>query len=277
MTVCEQWQNQRTALASSLAQQQEPSGVAYHVRHAIVQTEQNALAELSDDILRQQVGLLFSCIKSSTAFLDVKITAQVWVPQQKTHTKASLTSMQRASVLLLVLCCAYCLGKTLLLPLILCISSCVLLLLSLLKGRSAAVASTSEARITLQTDAEKLLQILDGQMHAVDRYLNDYIYLNDQLRNVSDASDPVAVSRAADLLEALYECAEQERAPACEAAGKLLESLGLYAIEYSDEKRQYFNALPSKNETRTLVPAILSVKDHRLLRRGTAAVGMKAA
>ena len=74
-------------------------------------------------------------------------------------------------------------------------------------------------------------------------------------------------------MEALCGCDPEAR----EAAGRLLAELGLGALDYSEENRRLFNALPSKSETRTLAPAIVSLEDQRLLRRGTAAVRTGAA
>ena len=85
------------------------------------------------------------------------------------------------------------------------------------------------------------------------------------------------LARAADLMEALYECDGEVRETAGEAARKLLAGLGLTALDYTEENRRLFNALPSKSETRTLSPAIVSLEDRRLLRRGTAAVRTDAA
>ena len=82
---------------------------------------------------------------------------------------------------------------------------------------------------------------------------------------------------AADLMEALYECEGEVPEAAGEAARKMLAVMGLTALDYTEENRRLFNALPSKSETRTLSPAIVSLEDRRLLRRGTAAVRTDAA
>ena len=80
-----------------------------------------------------------------------------------------------------------------------------------------------------------------------------------------------------DVLEALYECDEDSRQGAEEAAARMLASLSLAAVSYSDAAAHLFTVLPSKNETKTLVPAIVAEKDHQLLKRGVAAVQMSQA
>jgi hypothetical protein len=39
------------------------ASAAYLTRHAIAQVEQNVMAEQPDDLLRQQTGILFACVK----------------------------------------------------------------------------------------------------------------------------------------------------------------------------------------------------------------------
>ena len=48
----------------------------------------------------------------------------------------------------------------------------------------------------------------------------------------------------------------------------------LIAVPYSEQTARLFTALPTKNETRTIAPAIVTSDDFGLLRRGTAAVKM---
>ena len=135
----------------------------------------------------------------------------------------------------------------------------------------------NEARVTLRPNADRLFAILDGQLRAISRYVNDFAYLNDQLRTAPECANTALLARAADLLEALYEYDAAERADAEEAARRLLKNLGLEALDYSDEHSRLFTALPSKSVTRTLTPAIVSIEDGKLLRLGTAAVRMDVA
>lgn len=279
MTIYEHWLIQKEQLRPLLAEQNDMAGVVYQVRHALLQTEQNALAELTDDILRQQAGVLLGCIKNSAGLLETHITAQVWVPQSMKKTPKADRSLGLFSLVALLLAGVWCALKGAWLPLVLIVASVSLALTGWIKAHSSAsnAPAQAESRVTLQPDADRLFTLLDGQMRAVDRYLNDFLYLNEQLRGASECTDPAAVTRAVDLMEALYDCDESDRAPAEEAARKLLESLGMQVLEYSEETSRLFNALPSKNTTRTLSPAIISMKEQRLLRRGTAAVRIDAA
>ena len=137
------------------------------------------------------------------------------------------------------------------------------------KGRKAA--GHDEVRVTLQPDVERLLAVLDGQLRAIDRCANDFAYLNDSLRGREQGSSAMA-ERLADLMETVYDLSGDERDEMAGAVDGLLNGLGFRAMEYSEENSRLFTVLPSKNETRTLSPAIVSAEDFRLIRRGTAAV-----
>lgn len=281
MSVYDHWQAQRASLRTALEAQSDMAGIVYQIRHALLQTEQNALAELTDDVLRQQAGVLMSALKNCVGLLEANIVAQVWVPQKAAAPKTARGSRTLgviAAVALLALCVyGYLKGDA-----ILCLAALAALITgaaALLAARKKAPAAIpqDEARVTLKPDLDRLFSILDGQVRAVDRSLNDLAYLNEQLRGGSDLADTSALARAAGLMESLYDLDGASAGPALDAARSLLSSLGLCALDYSSENQRLFNALPSKSETRTLSPAILSVQDHRLLRRGTAAVRITAA
>lgn len=280
MNVFEHWQNQREPLRSRLADLSAMADVVYEVRRAILQTEQNALADMSDDVLRQQAGVLMTALKNSVGLLEAQVTAQVWVPQkQSAKPKASRENrlVRLVSLLLMAAAAIWCYAKGEYIGSCLAVCGLITGALGMLLRPSPVLSSQDEARVTLRADAERLLVILDGQMRTIDRCINDFAYLNDQLRGNADVTDPAALSRAADLMEALYEADGEDMEGAHEAARRLLSSLGLKAVDYSAETSRFFNALPSKSATRTLSPAIVSAQDHQLLRRGTAAVKMGAA
>ena len=62
--VFDHWQAQKPALRAALEEQTDPAGAADRVRHALLQTEQNALAEMTDEVLRQQAGVLMRLWRS---------------------------------------------------------------------------------------------------------------------------------------------------------------------------------------------------------------------
>ena len=280
MNVFEHWQLHREALRARLVDVSSMADVVYEVRHAILQTEQNALADMGDGVLRQQAGVLMSGLKNSAGLLEAQITSQVWVPQKQSGKEQSGREnrlLRLSSFMLMAAAILWCYWKGQHIGA--CLALCALItgaLAQFLRPKPAA-SNADEAHVTLRPDVDRLLGILDGQMRSIDRCINDFSYLNDQLRSDADVTDPAALSRAADLMEALYESDGEDMEGAHEAAKRLLSSLGLQAVDYSNETSRLFNALPSKTVTRTLSPAIVSAQDHQLLRRGTAAVRIDAA
>ena len=81
--VFDHWQAQKPALRAALEEQTDPAGAADRVRHALLQTEQNALAEMTDEVLRQQAGVLMSQLKTSVDLVDCQTSAQVWTPRRQ--------------------------------------------------------------------------------------------------------------------------------------------------------------------------------------------------
>ena len=133
MTIYEHWLIQKEQLRPLLAEQNDMAGVVYQVRHALLQTEQNALAELTDDILRQQAGVLLSCIKNSAGLLETHITAQVWVPQSMKKTPKTDRSLGLFSLVALLLAGVWCVLKGAWLPLVLIVASVSLALTGWIK------------------------------------------------------------------------------------------------------------------------------------------------
>lgn len=281
MSTIQCWEAQRETLRASLNEQTDLPTVASAVRHALLQTEQNALAQLGDDVLRQQAGVLFASLRAAVGLMETPVVSTVW---EACATKPSKRSKGRVALLgimavLQALLGLYCYFRGMELGWIAALAVLALGGAALLfeHRKKPAQENRDELRVTLKPDADQLLDMLDAQMRAVDRYLGDFAYLNEQLRGSAECFDTAMLSRAAELAEALYECDEEERAPAEESLLRLMEGMGLKALNYSEESRGLFTALPSKTETRTLSPAIISVRDARLLRRGTAAVKMDVA
>lgn len=281
MNTFENWEEQKPALKAALAEQSDLSGVVYSVRHALLQTEQNTLSQMEDDVLRQQIGIIFSSLKTSVGLLEANVMTKVWVPQSQ-----KVTAVKRKSPLWIIAAFLQitvgliCYFKNLTLGWALALAALAVSTVALFtttRKKALPTPSMDEVRITLKPDIDKLFGLLDAQLRAIDRYVSDFAYLNEQLRGGAECTDTATLTRVADLLEALYDCEEEVRAPAEDAAKQMLEGMGLRALDYSSESRKLFSALPSKSETRTLSPAIVSIVDYRLLRRGTAAVKIDVA
>ena len=271
MSAFECWEERRESLRAALKDQTSVADQVYAIRHALMQTEQNTLAQQSDEVLRQQMGVLFSLVKGSVGFLETPVAATSWVAQsrkaEKQGGKAWLVVLTALLMIFSGLCCYF---RGIVLGWVSALAALIAGSAALLTERRKA-AVHDEVRVTLQPDVERLLAVLDGQLRAIDRCANDFAYLNDSLRGREQGSSAMA-ERLADLMETVYDLSGDERDEMTGAVDGLLNGLGFRAMEYSEENSRLFTVLPSKNETRTLSPAIVSAEDFRLIRRGTAAV-----
>jgi hypothetical protein len=279
MSIVQHWQTQKDALRAVLSDHMSAADTVRHVRHTLLQVEQNALAEMDDDLLRQQASVLMGSLKGSVALLEAHGTAQIWIAQKSKNTKKQAPSFWHYTAAALALLAIWCVLNGEWIALILSCAGFGLGFYALIQDRknASALLPRDQVQASVTVDIDQLFTVLDSQIHAMDRYLGDFGYLNDQARGGADNADAITLSRAADLMEALYDCDEAERASAENAARRLLEKLGLQALDYCEKHSKLFNALPSKSVTRTLSPAIVSVKEQQLLRRGTAAVRIDAA
>lgn len=283
MSAYQCWEEQREPLRGALKDQNSMADVVYAVRHALLQTEQNTLAELTDDVLRQQTGVLFSMAKSAVGFLDTPVSATAWTAQSRKEEKRGKGRLTLTGVcaLCILFCGLLCYFRGLLLGWIAALAALIAGSAALLAERKARRGPSddkkAQVKVTLSPDGDRLLSVIDGQMRAIDRCANDFAYLNDSLREGGGSAGTAMLTHVYGLLEALYEYDENERAPVTEAVSQMLSDMGLKALDYSEDSRKLFTALPSKNTTRTIAPAIVSAEDYRLLKHGVAAVQTDAA
>ena len=282
MTAYESWQEQREELSREIARQQELSGVIYATRHALLQTEQNTLASQSDDVLRQQMGVLFTLLKNSITLLNVPVSSTTWTAASRRNEKRLERGFPflLASGLVLLAAVLWGYAKANLLGWVLPLGALVLCVIGLTMNRKERAAKSSaqpQLKVTHSIDSEQLLGAIDAQILMIDRCVNDFSYLNQSLRAPTGGIGMQNLEAVSDLLEVIYAYDDDLRQQAEDAIGHLLAEMGLETMEYSNETQKLFNQRPSKNMTRTLCPAILSAEDHRLLRRGTAVVRTDAA
>jgi len=277
MSAYQCWVAQRSRLRESLQNASDAAAAAYLTRHALAQVEQNAMAEQPDDLLRQQTGILFSCCKTSLNLLDISITTRVWVARSQAD-----KPKRKPAFWLLLPACAVQLGLALYayftnLPL-LWIPTAVSFAATLagwwmLTHTPAQNPLTDDRlKVTAAPDTDKLFSAIDAQMKAIDRYVNDFQYLNEQNALQNNTAEGKNIALFAELMEAVYECEGDAQENAVYTAERLLASAGVRAVPYASADARLFNILPSLTESRTLVPALLSAKDGALLYRGTAAV-----
>jgi hypothetical protein len=277
MSAYQCWCDQKERLRDNLRAQGEGAGVTSLVRHALAQVEQNAMAQQPDDLLRQQMGILFSCFKTSLQMLEITVTTKVWVAQSHTgkpsRRPAALWLLAACAVQLVLGLFAYFNRQTLMWIALAASFVCTLVGWFVLRRiPAAAQPDDDQLKVVAKPDTEKLFQSIDAQMKAIDRFINDFAYLNEQNTLRGGAPDPGAIPALAELMQAVCECEGESGEEAALAAERLISGMGARVVSYSAEESRLFTILPSVSQTRTLLPALVSQKDGSLLYRGTAVV-----
>lgn len=271
------WLQVRERLRENLNQSSDAASAAYLTRHTLAQVEQNTMAEQPDDPLRQQTGILFSCFKASLSLLDISVTTKVWIAQGAAENKPLRPQrwllLGAASVATGVALYGYAKGLWLVwggvaVALLLGVAG----LLAANHAHRQVPPTEDRIRVTAKPDTEKLFAAIDAQMKAIDRYTNDFAYLNEQTALRDPGQGGKHTQALAALMDAVASCEGEAGEEVTDAASRLLQSMGIAARSYRPEDRRLFTVLPSLSGTHTLVPALVSAKDGTLLHRGTAAV-----
>lgn len=277
MSVYQCWIEQRERLRERLRAAEDTAGATGALRHALAQVEQNAMAEQPDDLLRQQTGILFSCVKGSLGLLDISVATKVWeVRTRAEKPKPRLWPWMLAAALACVAwtgAYAYLRSLWLVWPAAAAAAVCMAVgFASLRRAQKPQPEDGDRLKVTAKPDTDQLFTALDAQMRGIDRYIHDFAYLNEQTALRSGGPDPRNIGALAELMEAVTGLEGEPGEDAAQAAEALLASLGVRALPYAPEAQRYFTVLPSVSGTRTLAPALLSSRDGALLQRGTAAV-----
>jgi hypothetical protein len=277
MSAYQCWCDQKERLREGLRANGEGPGAASLVRHALSQVEQNAMAQQPDDLIRQQTGILFSCFKTSLQMLEITVTTKVWVAQSQSekskHRPAAWWLLTACAIQLLLGLYAYFKNQTLIWIALATAFVCTMAgWFALHRVPSVSMPDDDKLKVTAKPDTEKLFQAIDAQMKAIDRFINDFTYLNEQNVLHRGTPDLAAVPALAELMQAVCECEGDAGEEAALAAERLIASMGARVVPYSVQEAKLFNILPSISQTRTLLPALVSQKDGSLLYRGTAVV-----
>ena len=274
MGAYEHWLKSQPKLMERIGEVSGQEEMAYAVRHALAQVEQNTMAEQEDDLLRQQLGILFSCCKTAVNLLSISVLPKVWMAETQPSKRNKAQTM-----LWIVAGCLqgavgfYCYTMQLTLVWMMLIASLALggVAVFLWKKAQKKESFADRYKVTMSPDVSKLSHAIDVQMQAIDRYMNDFIYLNEQQGSLPKLPDHKMLEHISNMMEALYACGGGAT-EAREAAGKMLAQFGINEIEYTKEHERLFTMLPSKTVTRTIVPALVASESFELLHLGVAAV-----
>lgn len=266
------WLQQREAFLARARQAKDDQELLSQYRMLMEQLKTQAMSGFPhDDVLRQQIALLFSEAEQGAELLLAH-------GQPVVERREGATGAKKASPALRLLTQPAAGGAV----------AAAGLVFSLLAGRGAwrcapffavalglcALSLRAPAREGAVSVAVAPLRIefLDGfilrQAQLLDRHIEDLrLLLQDALAPASDVSlDPITLS----LCQYVWAFANSNY-PAESARGtaeKLLRTHDIAWVEYEPGLRNYFDVMPTKNAAHTVYPALRKISDGTLVCRG---------
>ncbi|MBQ3667741.1 MAG: hypothetical protein II920_00800, partial [Clostridia bacterium] len=123
-------------------------------------------------------------------------------------------------------------------------------------------------RVTQNVNMEQALLLASRRMEAIDRDLDAFLSIPTEGGDGDDSMVQI-ITLANSLKRADPDSVPDELMTAISA---LSLSRGYVFLDYNSETEAFFDTMPTKRETRTIVPAVL--KDQTLVARGMAIVSM---
>lgn len=229
-----------------------------YLTEMLSETQQLTLSQINSANARQLGSILFSHEAGLVSALNTAKEPRIKLPRTRGKLNLWLTVAG-----LIVCLCSVCLLWEQDLP-----------ILSILTALGAATAGAGyflpthqgKPAVTQMTDTEALFSLAERRMEAIDRDLDAFLSIPTE---GSDSDDSVV--RIITLANSLRR-QDPESVPdeLMTAITSLSISKGYDFIDYTPEMEQFFDIMPTKRETRTIVPAV--VKENSLIAKGMAVV-----
>jgi len=230
----------------------------------LADTQQLALSQISSSSTRQLGSILFSHEAGLVAALST-----VNAPKIKSSKAKQLKSINLLLALLGVLVGAAAISMAWKDNLLVCIISAVSI--ALLAAAYFMPRKDDTPEIEQSVDMKALLKLTERRMEALDRDLDAFLSVptdtpasNDSVVNIITLANTLKKQDPDSVPDELMT-----------SITALSIANGYEFFDYCGETEQYFDTMPTKRETRTIVPAVL--KDGSLIARGMAIVSMMAA
>lgn len=231
--------------------------VAASLRKAIADTQQLTLSQLNDSTTRQLGSILFSHEAGLISALSAFDAPEVQWEKQKKLTLKLLFFLIAFALIFACFALAWEGGKTLL-ALLIAVSG-VFLAASYFWPQEKP-----KAHIRQGVNADALFLLAERRMEAIDRDMEAFLALPS---GSADEDEGILhlITKVVSLKREDPTCIPDEVMTSITA---LSISRGYSLLDYTDEYSMYFDVMPTKRETRTIVPALL--KNEKLLARGMA-------
>lgn len=250
--------------------EEAPAQSLYIARELVTRIQQKTLSSISDSLVRQISGMLFSHTFKALDFIDIQGEPEVY--EKVAAEEAGRNGLPIAILATLVSAFSVYLLRqaNLLMPLFCQLAALVLWVIAFFLGRPKK--KKTEFKVDLPIDFDKLMTFIGAQMQLIDQNIEALL---DLYR--ADGSQEISES-ALDALMKIYELQNQKGEDTPEilqAITRYLKENSLSTVEYTIHNAPMFQTLPTLSETRTLVPALL--KNNRMVRQGLAIVKKEGA
>lgn len=262
MNALTSWNRRAQALKEAVAARPSPEAAQAEFLHTLDAVRAETMAAQPDEFLRQEAGLLFDQARQAALFLQA---VDFSLP---TGGAPKGTALSVAGVAAGFLACASALLEGAFFAAAFALLASLALLLPLLRGRAAGREAPRAA-----VRPERLVRMGELLAQRIDGYLDDLRALNGQIAGQANArTDPKALSLCQDLWENRADGPNAANLIVDESIEYLLTRNGCEMRLYDAAHAHAFLTLPSRNESRTIRPAIYERGTQTVLLRGLAAV-----
>lgn len=273
MTMEGYWAQHRESFLASARQAQDDQQLLSCYRMLMEQMKMEALAQFPhEDVLRQQTALLFYEAMQGAEMLLAKGEPVVVKGNEKAGSRggvrllALLKRPETSYVIFGVGLVLSVLGGRACWQFAPLFAAAVALLE--LKRRDAGGADDADGRAVSPLRVEYLDGFIARQAKLLDQHMADLrLLLQDSLSPVQEAS---LESSAQQLCQYVWACANGEypAETALDAAQRTLRQNDMDWLEYTPEKRAWFDVMPTQRKSRMVYPALCRLSDGTLVRKG---------
>lgn len=237
----------------------DAESAANALRKIVADTQQLTLSQLNDSVSRQLGSILFSHEAGLVSALSAVNPPEIRVKKIKGLSVSSVFALTGVLVLAAATSLAWGRGEIFIGILSLCAA--------LLSGLAAFwPRKKPEITATQSVDAEALFRLTERRMEAIDRDMEAFL----RLPTVDDDADEGVLQLIMKAVTLKREDPDSVPDELMTAITAITISRGYRFLEYTGEEDMFFDIMPTKRETRTIVPAV--IKDDRLVARGMAIV-----
>lgn len=244
---------------TDLKKLKDAEATANALRKIVADTQQLTLSQLNDSVSRQLGSILFSHEAGLVSALSAVNPPEINIKKPKGFPASAVFAL--CGVLITAAATSLAWGRNEILLGILSLCGAILCALAGFWPHKKPEVTAAQS-----VDAEALFRLTERRMEAIDRDMEAFM----RLPTVDDDADEGVLQLILKAITLKREDPDSVPDELMTAITAITISRGYRFLEYTGEEDMFFDIMPTKRETRTIVPAV--VKDDRLIARGMAIV-----